>query len=193
MKFIASTLMVLGFVLIVVGIVISSSNSKQYKSRPKQKLKAVTQTVTKNEVDPQDQRVFMEHIQNLFSSKYFSFKRLVATSNRSDTSLQVQYNIKEKQGSFFLRVKWIKSYSNNIIEIVTEKELQDDRAYFQIYNDPIFTIIGIGGEPVSPKLLYVIPMKTIFVNKLNINELDKYKKLKLESNFFFDTDTKILK
>jgi hypothetical protein len=193
MKFIASSLIVLGFVLIIIGIVISSSNSKKTEARPKQKLKAVAQTVTKNEVDPQDQRVFIEHIQNLFSSKYFIFKKIEAPNNYSNITLLVQYNMKEKQGSFLLRIKWIKSYKNNIVEIVSEKELQDDRSYFQVNNDPIFTIIGIGGEPVSPKLLYVIPMKELFFNELNINELEKYKKLKLGSDFFFDTESKLLK
>ncbi len=73
-----------------------------------------------------------------------------------------------------------------MINIATRKEITGYQTDYQTSGEPIFKIIGIGGEQGDPKLLFIIPTKEIETENVNVFAIDNFKKEDLTKNFFYD-------
>ncbi len=54
-------------------------------------------------------------------------------------------------------------------------------------------ILGIGGKPFAPKLLFTIPVDEAQQPTMKIHLLNSWKKDDMERNFYYDVDEEILK
>lgn len=174
MKKKAITLLIVGLVFIGFGLALNSINTKQ------------ADIVTQSAKEIENQKIFNEFIKDKFSSKYFTIRKL-NISDKQFFDLQIEYNIKKETGKFYIQTEWIKENNNEFIVIKNHKN------YLQNNSELSLIVVGIEGKPNKPELLYIIPVNEIDTNKIYFGEIDKLKKLKINSNFYFNTKTKLLK
>lgn len=138
------------------------------------------------------QLAFKKFVSGKFSRKYFIVDNL-RDSNAIPECLKVTGKLKGNDVTFIISTLWQRSYNNNQVKIVQDKDLEhiqdlNSREAGAIY----FKVVGVGGSPSSPKLLFSIPFNKINAAQMRIEELNSYKKDKIESNFFYDIEKKTL-
>lgn len=188
MKKISVILILAGFVLVIIGLVINKSKDQKI---PDYQPKVVEQgqTTHGDESNPE----FINFVSNRFSARYFTVNKIEEDHLLALADLKVDYEIREIKGHFLLKTKWALRYQNNKIDVATPQEISDYSQYLQEFDEPLFKIIGIGGRPSKPKLIYIIPVAEIISTSLTINEISKYIKDDQAVNFFFDISEKSLK
>lgn len=174
MKKKAVILIIVGLVFIVFGFTLNNFNKKQ------------TDNTEQSAKEIENKEKYNEFIKGKFSSKYFTIRKL-EISNEQFFDLQIEYNIKGKTGKFYLQTEWIKENNNEFIVIKNHK------SYLQNNSELSFMVVGIDGKPDKPELLYIISANEINTDKIYFDEITKFEKLKINSNFYYDTKTKLLK
>ena len=185
MKTKAIILIITGFIFVSFGLTLKITNSNKDKTvDTEEQINDPTLLQTEN------QKYFREFIAGKFYDKYFTVK-ILSVDDKNNANLQIKYNIKENTGLFYVQTQWIEQTNNKFITI-TNNEITNNETYFKNNTDPFYKIIGINGKPDAPKLLYIIPVNEIRTNKLLFEKIEKFNKHKIKSNFFFDTEEKIL-
>ena len=180
MKTKAISLIAIGFILIITGFVINRNDSA------KKQITAIENTEIVN------RNSFTNLISKKFASKYFTVNKLDKNNQFAGADLKVEYKLKGKTGVFYLKTKWVKQYNNKYVEFKSN-EIIKFKKYSQNNREEYFYIIGVGGDPSMPELLFAVPVEVINKNRIEIEKLSKYKKTKVESNFYFDLNKKMLK
>ena len=187
MKTKAIILIITGFIFVSFGLTlkfINSNNSKTVDNENQINDPTLLQTETEN------QKYFREFIENKFNDKYFTIK-ILSVDYKNNANLQIKYNIKGNTGLFYVQTQWIEQTNNEFISI-TNNEITNYQTYFKNNTEPFYKIVGINGNPNDPKMLYIIPASEINTNELLFTKIEEFKKQKTNSNFFFDTQEKIL-
>lgn len=174
MKKNAVILIIVGFVFIVFGFIINNINSIQ-----KEKQIQIAENI-------KNQEKYNEFIENKFSSKYFKVSKIEELNTRL-TNLRIEYDIKGKSGEFYLKTEWIKENNNEFIILTNYK------SFLQNNSELSFVVVGIAGKRDEPELLYIIPVNEINTDKIYFDKIEQFKKHKINSSFFFDVQTKLLK
>lgn len=179
MKTKAIIIIITGVILIVAGVVIMIKQTPGKKETPPDN--------KNNEGD------FIEFVMSKFSPKYFSPERIETKSGKMNADLLVEYKINEDTGTFYIKTKWLKQYFHNTIELATKKELAFYKNYSQNKETPFFMILGIGGKPFAPKLLFTVPLHEIQYTTMKMSQLNAFKKDDIGRNFYYDVGKEILK
>ena len=143
---------------------------------------------------------FEKFIVQKFDKKYFRIKEWAGDKYvngiYADTTPQpdilLEFNLKQKTTKFSVECKWRQKLYKNGIEFAKKKQFERYKDFEKKQNHPVFIAIGIGGKAILPAQLYVVPLQEIDNNFIHIKELKKYEK-KVNSDFFFDIETKELK
>jgi hypothetical protein len=101
--------------------------------------------------------------------------------------------LRNKKVQIALECKWRSKFYHDKIEWASSEQLQRYREYEGKYRVPVFIVIGIGGEPIKPEEVYVVPlsrMKFAFAAK---EYLQKFKHVEIERNFFYDQSERIIR
>jgi hypothetical protein len=173
-----------GLVLIFSGIAINKSTNQQNEETSEPVLQSYSSS---------SHHDFTDFISKRFSRRYFHVSKMDPVNNRASADLMVEYEIRGVSGQFFLITKWQHRYHNNEIEVATHQDVMIYQSYLENFNEPMFKIIGIGGRPSKPKLIYIIPVEEINSTSLTINEISKFSKDDQSANFFFDITDNSLK
>jgi len=194
MKKIAVITISFGICLVIIGAIININKSRDNQKTETNSIEnnQIENTVIVNKKEIAETQ-FNDFVKNKFSSKYFTVTKLDANNNFANSDVKVTYNLKGKQGNFYLKSLWFKNYRDNKIQIADEIKTQSIKKYQQTAEEPVFIIIGIGGSPNSPKFIFAVPAEIIVDNEIEISTIDKYKKEKVEANFYYDFENKILK
>ncbi|MBW6480907.1 MAG: hypothetical protein K0B37_15865 [Bacteroidales bacterium] len=191
-------LIALGVMLILVGIFIKRNDPGTKSDEieiQETVLNAAGESVSEaEEINAKaNQDAFEQYVANKFSARYFNVERIVPEEDLAFSNLRADYNISGKQGSIYLNTTWIFQYVDHTLEVANNEELSGFKAVIETNAGPAFKIIGIGGRPDNPRLLYIIPAKEITQGQKRIFEIVDYKKENLQSNFFFDLNEMTLK
>lgn len=143
---------------------------------------------------------FEKFIVQKFSKTFFKIKEWAGDKyidgRYAQTTLQpdilLEFKLKQQTRNLSVECKWRKKLYNNGVEFATKEQLERYKNFQKTTNIPVFVAIGIGGKGMSPEQLFIVPLNDIQTNFLNINQLSKYKK-KVDSKFFYDNKTNILK
>lgn len=188
-----------GVVLVVIGLLIILTTPKvkpvfnkesSLNKEPVILNETKEPVILKESID--NQLAFKKFVSGKFSRKYFIVDNL-RDSNAIPESLKVTGKLKGNDVTFIISTLWQRSYNNNQVKIVQDKDLE----HIQDLNGreagaKYFKVVGVGGSPSSPKLLFSIPFNKINAAHMRIEELNSYKKDKIESNFFYDIEKKTL-
>lgn len=143
---------------------------------------------------------FEKFVVQKFDKKYFTIKEWAGdkyvkgnyAKTTSQPDLLLEFKLREKSSELSIECKWRKNYYKNGVEFAKKEQLERYKEFQKEKNIPVFIAIGVGGKGNSPEQLYIIPLQEITTNFLSMNELKKYEK-KMDSNFFFDSETNQLK
>ena len=102
------------------------------------------------------------------------------------------FSFKQKTTEFSVECKWRQKLYKNGVEFAKKEQFDRYKNFEKKQKYPVFIAIGIGGKAILPEQLYVVPLQEIDNNFIHIKELKKYEK-KVNSNFFFNIETKELK
>ncbi len=188
MKLISIAIIIVGLGITSTGIFINSLNA-DFKSENI----GESQYTGNNDISEINLEKFSEYVSGKFSSNYFKVTRIEKENPFAGSDLKVEYNISEEQGSFYLKLDWIRQYSNNNINVATLEDINAYQSHNHTSDEPIFKIIGIGGNEANPKLLFIIPTKEIETENVNVFAIDNFKKDNLARNFFYDLSTQKLR
>ena len=82
----------------------------------------------------------------------------IQPENNSNPDFVFRYEGKE----FAVECKWRQSLSRDLNkDLFPEKRLESYRKFSQIRSMPVTIILGVGGEPCCPNVLYRIPLESI--------------------------------
>ena len=143
---------------------------------------------------------FEKFVVQKFDKKYFRIKEWAGDKYvngiYADTTPQpdilLEFSFKQETTDFSVECKWRQKLYKNGVEFAKKEQFERYKNFERKQKYPVFIAIGIGGKAISPEQLYVVPLKEIDNNFIHIKELKKYEK-KVNSNFFFDIETKELK
>lgn len=142
--------------------------------------------------DPTNDALFNDYIANKFSEKYFEVSASKDDEHYKTADLKISFDIRNEKGNLYISSKWIKHYTNNTIEIATRDEVAEYKTFGEESAPDLFKVIGIGGTPDQPKILFVVPTSKIRSQTVKISQIDKFKKADLSENFYYDLEDKIL-
>ncbi|QNF31900.1 hypothetical protein HUW51_03870 [Adhaeribacter swui] len=142
---------------------------------------------------------FEKYVIRKFDKKQFKLKvwdernylESISTETVRQPDLIYQYTQEGILDSFAVECKWRKQFQDNEIEIATHQQIENYKIFEKKTGLPVFITLGIGGEPASPKQIYIIPLNKIFSNKVDISFLMEFEQVP-SRNFIYDSRTKNL-
>jgi hypothetical protein len=143
---------------------------------------------------------FEKFVVQKFNPRFFKLKEWAGDKYvdgiYAETTLQpdllFDFTIQGKTDGFAVECKWRSDFKRGGIEFATKSQFQRYQRFGQDRNISVFIAIGVGGKPESPQYFYVVPLSELTSNFINSATLKNYGK-RLESNFFFDQETQVLK
>jgi|GEM_PF-7034281 hypothetical protein len=114
-----------------------------------------------------------------------------AESNKNP-DLEIQFSFNSTCLKFSLECKYHSKIHTDII-IAPQHKIENYKKYSQEKKTDVFIVLGLAGEASSPNELYIIPLKYIKSEKIPYSDLQKFRKHRVESNFFFDEKLLMLK
>jgi hypothetical protein len=93
---------------------------------------------------------------------------------------------------FAVECKWRSNFINREIEWAYPEQLKRYREYQDDECIQVYIIIGIGGEPINPGQVFIIPLEEISNSILYANSLNDYKKHDPQEMFFLKRKSLIL-
>lgn len=186
-------LIFVGAILVLFGVYLNRNIPEENRSIEETKEVTNSSGQIKTESDFQSNESFRNFVGNKFSSRFFSINNIDLSNRFSLTDIEVLYNLRGQSGVFYVKTLWLRQYSENQIPIVSQEQLIQMNERSKNGGDPLFIILGIGGQPNNPRLLYIIPSEEIQTSEMSIYQVSNFKKENLTSNFYYDIDEKLLR
>lgn len=142
---------------------------------------------------------FEKYVVKKFAKEYFKimewtgdkFTDGIYAENTKQPDLVYAFTLGDSSQSFAVECKWRNKFYNNEVEIATAQQIKNYKAFEKKRGMPVFITLGIGGEPSSPKQLYIIPLDKIFSNKIDQSFLTEFEQVP-SRDFYFDNKLKSL-
>lgn len=145
-------------------------------------------------------REFENGIVSRFDQHYFTlmhwrsdktYKGIYPLSNQYP-DLEYEYRDGKHIQPFAVECKWRAAYASGMLEWASSIQLENYISYQQKSRIPVFVAIGVGGTPMAPKDLFVIPLRDIKEEgmMLSYEFMSRYKKTK--NRFYIDLPTMML-
>ncbi|MBR4552841.1 MAG: hypothetical protein IKO20_03870 [Bacteroidaceae bacterium] len=84
---------------------------------------------------------------------------IIKPENNSNPDFVFRY----KQSEFAVECKWREKLSRDWSnDVFSTKKIEDYKHFSEVRNMPVTIILGVGGAPCNPELLYKIPLKKVF-------------------------------
>lgn len=84
---------------------------------------------------------------------------IIKPENNSNPDFVFRY----KQSEFAVECKWREKLSRDWSkDVFSTKKIEDYKHFSEVRNMPVTIILGVGGAPCKPELLYKIPLKKVF-------------------------------
>jgi hypothetical protein len=139
---------------------------------------------------------FEKHIIQRFNKKYFKTKNWAGdkyvNGHYAETTPQpdiiFEFILKGEVTELAVECKWRKKLYKNGVEFANEKQFDKYKQFERTKNMPVFIAVGLGGTGIAPENVYIIPLRELRSNFIDLKELDKYKKVG-KKNFYFLAET----
>jgi len=165
----------------------------QNKSNTDQVQEEITQ-MEGDQLSPEEKGVLFEKfVVKKFSKKYFTIKEwrgdkfvegVYADSNKLP-DMEIELKLHNNIVKFAVECKWRYRFNKNQFEL-KEYNLKNYREFEKEKNIPVFIVVGIGGKPSLPELMYVIPLKEIKKNIIVRRDMTKYLYEDIKKDFYYD-------
>ena len=103
---------------------------------------------------------------------------------------EICFNLRSKQTNikhcFALECKWRNDFFRNGIEWARPYQIKNYREFATSHDLTVFVILGVGGSPLKPEYVFIIPLNQINSHFLSSSFLEKYCIKESFSEFFYD-------
>lgn len=142
---------------------------------------------------------FAEFVMDKFDQQYYSVKKWENGRFVGETEslshlphLEVEFTSK-RTINIALETIWIESFTRGGLDWATGFDLKDLKQFFFKKRMPYFIVIGVGGSEIKPRELFIVPLAKIETEFLSKADLLHYQKNKVNSSFFYDYSSNILR
>ncbi len=152
-------------------------------------------------IDPQSPKekgsAFEGWVVKKFDERYFDLKdwrgdkyvegRFAESSEHPD--LEIEFHLRDVRARFAVECKWRKSFEQRDkpgITWASERQIDNYQRFSKDRGMPVFVIIGIGGEPNAPAELYVVPLNGLRYPWASVEYLAKFRRAKVDADFFYE-------
>jgi hypothetical protein len=190
--------LILIILIIIFAFFIAKNRSKKAKSKYLNKRKANTDPSLSDNSETQIDYLKMGHdfegyVVGKFNKKYFRFKHWrsdkavgeqIPESN-TYPDLEFEFTCYDYSKKFAVECKYRSNANLEQYEICRADQIERYRDFEKHQRIEVYIVLGIGGEPLNPKELYVIPLKKLYSTTLHRSKLKNFYKQK-ESDFFYN-------
>jgi len=105
----------------------------------------------------------------------------------------LQLELKQKGQVYPLAVecKWRNKPNSDFVRFANDDQLKRYKAFEETGKIPTFIVLGVGGTPSAPEVVYVIPVKRFNKPIQHLENLEPFKRGS-DGNFFFDREKRVL-
>ena len=136
---------------------------------------------------------FEKFVGKKFVKEYFTllewtsdkYTKGIYAENAKQLNLIYEFAFSDSTYRFAVECKWRKAFYNNEVELATTQQIKNYKAFEKQRGMPVFITLGVGGEPSSPKQLYIIPLSQIFSNKVDQSYIKEFEQVP-SRDFFYD-------
>ncbi len=132
------------------------------------------------------QDIFSTYIQNKFNREYFSSSIDIVNDIKL---IKVSYSFADR-GNIFIYGQYCGHVKSDKIVKLPESVLFLTKSK---YPERLFILIGTGSDPARPESIFIIPIRDLSSNKISIGGIEKYRRSRTNSNFYYDIKSDILK
>lgn len=120
--------------------------------------------------------------------KVISWQRSNSWLPKSGRNPDMEFKVELKSKTVFFAVecKWRQEFYNGQIDLAKQDELEHYRKYQFQKDIKVFIVLGVGGDPIYPETVYIIPLDKISSTILQEDSLQRYRRFR-NNNFFLDT------
>ncbi|MCQ2275261.1 MAG: hypothetical protein MJZ86_10760 [Bacteroidales bacterium] len=201
MKRMGYTLIIIGAVLAVVGLVLVLHKPKvevvevvtpveeEVVSLP------ISSDSAKTVTNEQKGRDFEIWVKDHFNQDFFNLKEwrgdkydkgTYAESNRyPDMEWEFHFDKENVTETFAVECKWRSDFYNGSIEWASEENIAIYNRFAKERNMPVFVVIGVGGMPSAPVEVYVVPLKALQYPYAKKEYLEKFRHEDLTKKFYY--------
>lgn len=142
---------------------------------------------------------FAEFVMDKFDQQYYSVREWDKAKFVGETeslghvpNLEVEFNSK-RTINIALETIWIEGFTRGGLDWAVDFDLKDFKQFFSRKRMPYFIVIGVGGSELKPRELFIVPLAKVETEFLSKADLLHYQKNKVDSNFFYDYSSNILR
>jgi len=208
-----------GIILIVIGLLISITGIWILIKSSKTEIINIHQ---ENELAPADDVVIIDTVETAntddsevykkagldfekyvvlkFNKAHYSLKnwagdkyvegRYAETTTQPD--LRLELNAGGETYPLAVECKWRSKPESDFIRFANDGQLQRYQAFEDENKIPTFIVLGVGGTPSSPEVVYVIPVRRFSKPLQHFDNLKSYQRSS-NRNFYYDTEKQLLK
>jgi hypothetical protein len=156
--------------------------------------------LTPEEINKKKGDDFEKFVIEKFDNKYFKCKnwrgdKFVPShfpESNKYPDLELEFNHKGYSKKLAVECKFRSSFSGGCVDLGSYDKLQQYKNFERENNIQVYLVLGVGGSPLTPEELYLIPLPHIESNKLYRNKLSKEYIKSLSAKFFYDTSNHCL-
>jgi len=205
-------LIVIGLLTTGTGVMLFIKSSKTQMVMPDQKTDIIkadsvivgsesdeVAVVDKTEANVKAGLEFEKYVVLKFNEKHFTLKNWAGdkyvegryAESTTQPDLQLELRLKGKIYPLAVECKWRSKSSSKFVRFADDDQLVRYKAFEKKNKIPSFIVLGVGGTPASPEVVYVIPVKVFNKPNQHLENLDQYKRLS-DKDFFYNAKTQIL-
>jgi hypothetical protein len=177
---------------------VTSSSRNSPKTTKPLETENLTEPIKENEEEENKRKgdEFEKYVVQKFNQEYFKVKEWSSDKYvngiYAETTLQpdiiLEFQLRKGRKQLAIECKWRKGLYENSVDVLNRSQISRYRKFEKEKGIPVFIVVGLGGNPSSPKDLFVLPLRELDNNIVYINTLKKFRKDKSE-NFYFDLET----
>jgi hypothetical protein len=216
-KMIAYSLIGIGVLLIIGGgVLLSRNGSNQTESKAKPGVPTEAASSLHNRSKFTSSAPASETEKNEASEKGVAFEKFVVTKfdkrffkikewqgdkyhegyyaeNNKNPDLVIEHMLKDQQNTFAIECKWRSNTNIEVFDWCTDEQLEHYKKYSEEKGLPVFVVIGLGGQPMTPAEVYVVPLRRMKYADVKRQYLQAFKREDVNRDFVYDGRIKFLK
>jgi hypothetical protein len=107
---------------------------------------------------------------------------------KSNMNPDLVIRTKNNKATIALECKWRSKFYNEQVQWSTDDQLERYLQYQKSKGTKVYVIIGIGGEPITPSEVYLVPLDKLKYPFVTKSYLEQYKHHNVNKNFYLEID-----
>lgn len=103
--------------------------------------------------------------------------------------LEIEFRLRDTRKLFAIECKWRGAFEQGdkpFIEWVSQRQIDNYRNFSDSREMPVFVVMGIGGTPDNPEEVFIANLSSLKYPRATVDYLSKFKRVKKDSDFYFD-------